>query len=127
MYTYSKPVLGLSEIQSASFLKLFHGYETALAGSGYNPHVTRFHMHAIAHFGVWLERKGVELEEIDEATLKTFERHRPRCRCPGTSRSRRQEVVRYVRVFLQYLRKQGMVPAASRPEEPSQLIVDFLQ
>ena len=127
MYTYSKPVLGLSEIQSANFLKLFDGYETALARSGYNPHVVRFHMHAVAHFGVWLEKNDVELGEIDEATLNRFERHRPRCRCPGTSRSGRQKVASCIRVFLQYLRKQGMVPDACRPEESSLLIVGFLQ
>ncbi len=83
MYTYSKPVLGLSEIRSASFLGFVRSYETVLVGSGYNPHVVRFHLHSVAHFGVWLEREGAELGGTDEATLAAFERHRPRCRCSG--------------------------------------------
>ena len=64
MYTYSKPVQALSSIRSASFVELVCDYERALLGSGYNPHVVRFHLHAVTHFGVWLELKGAGLGAI---------------------------------------------------------------
>ena len=126
MYTYSKPILGLSTIRSASFVELVHNYETELVRSGYNPHVVRFHLHSVAHFGVWLELEGAEVGTIDEGTVAAFERHRPRCRCPVTSRNRDRSVVSCVRVFLHHLREQGKVPAADSPADHSLLVGEFL-
>ena len=127
MYSYSKPVLGLSAIRTASFVELVHDYETALAGAGYNPHMVRFHLHSVAHFGVWLELEGAELGTIDEGTVAAFEQHRSRCRCPVTSRNRDRRVVSCVRVFLHHLREQGKVAAADSPAEPNLLVGEFLQ
>ena len=127
MYTYSKPVPGLSAIRSAKFVELVHDYEKALVEDGYNPHVVRFQLHSVAHFVVWFEREDVELETMDEGSVAAFERHRTRCRCSGTSRSQDRSVVSCVRVFLRHLRKQGMVPAAETPAEASILVWDFLQ
>lgn len=127
MYTYSRPVLGLSAIRSASFVDLVHGYKTALVASGYNPLVVRFHLHSVAHFGVWLELEGAELGAMDEAMLAAFERHRSRCRCRGTSRSRDRSVVSCIRVFLHYLREQGKAPATESPAKRSLLVREFLQ
>ena len=128
MYTYSKAVPGLSAIRSAQFVKLVDDYETALVETGYTPHVVRFHLHSVAHFGVWIELEGVELGTINEATVAAFERHRrPHCRCPATSRSRSRTVVSCIRVFLQHLRKQGKVQAADPPSQPRLLVSQFLQ
>ena len=127
MHTYSKPILGLSAIRSESFVAVFHGYESALVASGYNPHVVRFHLHSVAHVGVWLELKGAELGGMNEAALARFERHRSRCRCPGASQSRRQDVVSCVRVFMRHLREQGIVPPADPPAESRTLVREFLR
>lgn len=129
MYTYSKPILGLSVIRSERFVELVHDYEKALVNIGYNPYVVRFHLHSVAHFGVWLEREGAELERIDEKTVFAFERHRSYCICPGTSRNRDPNVVSCIRVFLNHLREKGKVPApaADPSAEPSLLVGEFLQ
>ena len=126
MHTYSKSVLGLSAIRSATFVDRLHDYETALVGSGYKSRVVRFHLHAVAHFGVWLELQGGELETIDETTVAAFERHRSRCRCPATSRSRCRSVVSCLHVFLHHLRKQGTALAADPPAQPKLLVSEFL-
>lgn len=127
MHTYSKPILGLSAIRSASVVELVHDYETELVRTGYNPHVVRFHLHSVAPFGFWLQLEGAELGTIDEGTVPAFERHRSRCRCPGTSRNCDRSVVSCVRVFLRYLREQGNVPTADAPQEPSALVREFLR
>ena len=93
MQAYSKPILGLSAIQSATFVELFQDYRKELAQAGYNPCVARLHLRSVAHFGVWLELEGVALESIDEQTVATFDRHRSSCRCPGTSRDCGRHVV----------------------------------
>lgn len=127
MYTYLKPVPGLSAIRSENLMKLLHEYEQSLRGQGYNPHVVRFEMHSVVHFVVWFERQDLELETMSEETVAAFERHRAECTCPGTSRSRRRTVISCVRVFLRYLRQQGRIPTADTPVESNVLLRDFLQ
>ena len=127
MHSYSKPVLGLSAVRSASFLELVHDYQTELVRAGYNPFVVRFHLHSVAHFGVWLQQEGTELEMIDEGASAAFERHRSRCSCPGTSCNRGRHVVSSVRVFLRHLREQGKISPTAVPQEPSPLVREFLQ
>jgi site-specific recombinase XerD len=127
MYNYSKPIQGLSSVRSASFLELVSDYEAALVASGYNPHVVRFHLHSVAHFGIWLELKGAQLGAIDEGTVAAFERHRSRCRCPAASRNRRRGVVSCIRVFLHHLRERGNVPDVEPAAESRALVGEFLQ
>ncbi|MGH9364682.1 MAG: site-specific integrase [Thermoanaerobaculia bacterium] len=71
--------------------------------------------------------EGAELGTIDEETVAAFERHRSRCRCPGTSRNRDRSVVSCVRVFLRYLRERGNVPTADARQEPSASVREFLR
>ncbi len=125
MQAYSKPILGLSAIQSATFVGLFQDYQKALAQAGYNPYVARLHLRSVAHFGVWLELEGVALESIDEQTVAAFDRHRSSCRCPGTSRDGGRHVVSCIRGFLSHLRERRLV-ATHAPPEPSGLVREFL-
>ena len=43
-----------------SFLESVYDYEKMLFAIGYKPHVVRLHLHSVAHFGIWLEQKGIE-------------------------------------------------------------------
>ena len=123
----SKAVRGRSAIRSSSFLRLVDEYQPRLVRFGYNQKVIRFHLHAVVHFGVWLELEGRELTKIDEETLQSFERHRSCCRCPGTSRNRAGQVLSCVRRFLQHLRQRGVIESVEVRPEPVQLVEDFLQ
>ena len=53
MHAYSKPVLRLSTIQSASFVQLVHDYERELIRAGYNHVVARLHLHPDLRRGVF--------------------------------------------------------------------------
>ncbi len=110
MHRSSNAIRGCSAIRSSDFQNLVDEYEQRLVGSGYNQKVVRFHLHAVVHFGVWLELEEHELRGIDEGTLQSFERHRSCCTCPGTSRNRARQVLSCVRRFLQHLRREGVVP-----------------
>ena len=70
MHAYSKPVAGLSLIGSARFVELFHDYERELVQAGYHHVVARLHLRSIAHFGVWIELEGLDLETIGEGTWR---------------------------------------------------------
>jgi integrase/recombinase XerD len=123
----AKPVFGLSAIRSRTFQQRFHEYERWLVRAGYHPAVARRHLHSIAHFGVWMERQGHRLDTIDDQTLEAFERHRPTCRCPGTSRNRARQVRSCVRRFLRYLREQGVVPVEEVRPRPGRWVQGFLR
>jgi len=125
MQAYSKPILGLSTIQSATFVELFQDYGKELVQADYNCLVARLHLRSVAHFGVWLELEGIALESIDEETVARFDRHRSSCRCPGTSRDRGRHVVSCIRVFLNHLRARRIVETPA-PPEPSVLVREFL-
>ena len=125
MHAYTKPIPGLSTIRSATFVELFHDYEQELVRSGYNPHVARLHLRVIAHFGIWLELEGTALQSIDDETVAAFDRHRPCCKCPHTSRVRGRHVLSCVRVFRRHLRERRIV-AAEVPPELSPLVGEFL-
>ena len=125
MQTYSKPIPGLSAIQSATFIGLFRGYEQALVEAGYNGQVVRLHLRSVAHFGIWLELEGVALEAMDDRSVAAFDRHRLSCRCPGASRDNGRHVICCIRVFLAFLRKRRLLAAHAAPE-PHRLVREFL-
>jgi site-specific recombinase XerD len=126
MHTYTKPVVGLSNIRSAVFLELFDDYKDKLDQAGYSHHTARFHLHSIAHFGVWLEFEDVGLETVDVETVFAFKRHRPNCRCPGVSRNRGRHVVSCVRLFVRHLRERGIVDNVEETANPGLLVREFL-
>jgi site-specific recombinase XerD len=128
MHTYSRPIPGLSAIQSERFVALLRDYEAELVRAGYSPHVTRLHLHSVAHFGAWLDRRGSEIEKIDEGIVAAFARHRARCRCPsGASQNHARQVVSCVRVFVRHLRERGCIAAAQAPPQPPPLVGEFLR
>jgi integrase/recombinase XerD len=124
---YSTPVFGLSSIRSPVFRSLVDEYEQRLLRTGYDPHAARFHLHAVAHFGVWIELEDRGLQTIDEETLRAFEWHRSTCTCPGTSRNRARQVLSCVRRFLQHLRQRGVVRSVEARPRPVRLVEEFLQ
>jgi integrase/recombinase XerD len=127
MHDSSRAVRGWSAIQSSDFQNFVDKYQQRLVQSGYNQVVVRFHLHAVVHFGVWLELEEHELREIDEETLQSFERHRSCCTCPGTSRNRARQVLSCVRRFLQHLRQRGVVKSVEARPKPVRLVEEFLQ
>lgn len=123
---YSSPVAGLSAIRSKTFQQLCGEYEKKLHGAGYHPTAVRLHLHSITHFGVWCECEDRPLETINDESLKAFERHRPTCQCPGTSRNRARQVLSCVRGFLRHLRERGVTPVEAGPQ-PVRWVQGFLR
>jgi site-specific recombinase XerD len=127
MDRFSNAIRGRLAIRSAHFHDLVDEYEQRLVRSGYNKIVVRFHLHAVVHFAVWLELEDHKLREIDEETLRSFERHRTCCTCLGTSRNRARQVLSCVRRFLLHLRQRGVAQRVEVRPQPVRLVADFLQ
>ena len=127
MYAYSKPIPWISAIRSQRFVALLCDYEGELVRAGYNAHVTRLHLRSVAHFGIWLEREGLDIEKTDEGTVAAFARHRARCRGPRASHNHARHAVSCVRVFVRHLRERGCVAAAEALPQPPPIVGEFLQ
>lgn len=126
MYLYCKPIVGISTIRSERFLKSLHEFKEELARTGYNPHVTRLYLHSIAHFGIWLEREGLDIERVDNGIVAAFEQHRERCLCENASKNTGRHVVSGIRIFVGYLRKLGCVTAVEASPPPVPIVAEFL-
>jgi integrase len=82
-----------------------------LIGRGYALLSTREYVRAAAHLGQWLEGRAITREQLTDACLAKFARHR--CRCPRSGAGGRLPSPRYVarvRRFVERLRAQGVVP-----------------
>jgi integrase/recombinase XerD len=85
---------------------------------------------AARHFCDWLCRRGIALNDIDEAIVERFARHR--CQCPGGRRGKcvSRRYLNRVRRFVRFLAETRVVPmpapaAATEPADPQ--IAEFLE
>jgi site-specific recombinase XerD len=77
-------------------------YVQYLMGRGFSHLTVRGYIESVSHFGTWLNKKKISINEIDEDIVRTFSKHR--CYCPGSRRKHlvsKKYVSRVVR-FLKY-------------------------
>jgi len=99
-----------------------------LVASGYARLSIDNYAMSIAHFGDWLRRSGMSIDDIDERVIARFAVHR--CRCFGI-RTKRRLSARYlkrVRRFICRLGALGLVKwtaTAQRQESPIPYLIEF--
>lgn len=86
---------------------------------GYSARSIEKHVHSIAHFGEWVQVKGIAVADIDDDVTAAFGKHR--CTCP--SRRVRKPIadrdIGRIGRFLESLRRQGVLPAIAETEVES--------
>lgn len=102
---------------------LTHFVQT-LSDNGYTSLTVKGYIDAIAHFGIWLQKKGIVLTAIDNVVLSAFSRHH--CYCPG-GRKKHSISAKYtkrVKRFINYLGQQGLIslPVVTKKPLPALLI-----
>jgi len=92
---------------------------------GYAALVIRNYMRSASHLGRWLDSRNFGIEQLCEAVIADFARHKCRCRLLSMhGRRLSHRYVKRVRRFVSYLDQQGIVSPLLRPEPrvlPSQL------
>lgn len=86
-------------------------YTSVAKERGYPRQTVRAHCHLFRIFGDWLDRRGLELGDLDEAIITKFHRakhHVPRVRSMGTMS---------LKNLIEHLRALGVVPARPAPEQ----------
>lgn len=99
-------------------------FASELASTGYAPLTIDGYATSIAHFGGWLERRHIAIEDVDDECIAAFSAHR--CSCPGAREhhSVSRKYVRRVSRFIRYLRHRGVLnrtEALVQFEPPSEL------
>lgn len=100
-----------------------------LRAAGYSALTIRLLVGPVVHLGVWLDRRGVPVPDLDEEVLDLFGRHLARCRCRRRRRVRRCGIGPIVGVaamhFLEHLRRRGLARPAPEPPRLSSLVAEF--
>ncbi|MBN2564741.1 MAG: hypothetical protein JXB46_03435, partial [Candidatus Eisenbacteria bacterium] len=89
------------------------GFAGDLKSTGYTALSIADHIRGVLHLGWWADAHGVTVSQIDESVIGRFVEHLGRCRCRGPYRRRCHRVKVTARLFLSYLRRQGIVNPAS--------------
>lgn len=106
------------------------GFADALWEAGYAEITARRHIRAAQHLIHWAESQHVPLAKMDEAQVKRFKCHLPRCRCPSYGCFDRHGLVRGAHLFLGHLRRiHAIAPPADscQKSEASPLLDAFRQ
>ncbi len=80
------------------------GFAETLEQQGYAQATAIRYLRAAAHLGIFLQRRGGVLSDIDEATLEDFGQHLSRCRCPQSNGGKTGYHARFgVKLFYRHL------------------------
>jgi integrase/recombinase XerD len=104
------------------------GFATGLTAAGYTWLTVSDYQQSIAHFGEWMQRKGIALEAIDDDVIASFASHR--CVCSGGRKQKRasRKYVARVRRFVCYLRERGVVKASENERRlPMPIVIEFCE
>ena len=115
---------GLNPSSVESYLQEF---AAELAHSGYTRLSINDYAISIAHFGDWLRRQGMSLEDADGKALRRFAVHD--CRCFGVHKKKRLcgRYLKRIRRFMRYLADRGVVRWAERTQkEPQKVPVPYI-
>jgi site-specific recombinase XerD len=109
----------LRDSPAGSRLESFAGQ---LWDAGYDGTVVRKHVRSAEHLACWAKRRDFALEDLDQAGIRSFERHLRRCRCLHFDRTYPVDRQQGVGLFLKYLHEAGEIKdswkqtAAAEPE-----------
>jgi integrase/recombinase XerD len=103
----------------------FESLVRELSTARYARRTVRGYIWAVEHFVHWIDRQGVSIPSLDEACVDRFERHLRHCRCRRRRCSHRIEQIHCARMFLDHLRRTGLVTTAAVESENPVLLVAF--
>lgn len=100
-------------------------FSQGLSNQGFTSLTIRGYIDSISHFGTWLHKKAISLEEVDRDVVLNFAKHR--CYCPGgrKKRSVSGKYVKRVQRFINYLDQHGVIclqPTITKNPLPSLLL-----
>lgn len=100
-----------------------------LSSRGFTPLTIRGYFDAVAHFGTWIQKRGVPIKDINYDVVADFSRHR--CFCPGGRKKHSVSLkyVKRVKRFVTYLSHKGVIDIPHCPSKilPPSIVVRFCE
>lgn len=125
---YFKREKTLTRLRRGSLSAHLDALTDHLSLQGYKWFTIKLYLGSVVHFGRWLDRSRILVEDVDETVISKFALHLRRCRCRseyhGVRCGRSNEVLAACRRVLEYLRQVGV----ARPREKTvipEVIVAF--
>ncbi len=123
-YTLTKYVSLMRTGPSAPHLD---GFSEALSVKGYSARTGAYYLRTAVHLGHFVHRRRTDLAALVPATLDSFFRHLPRCRCPVSNGT---TIIDYTRAgarrFYEYLIDRGVCePVPIREVESPEIVVGY--
>jgi site-specific recombinase XerD len=85
-------------------------YIEHLIARGYARSTAHVYVCCAAHFAYWISNRHLDLDQIDEATVRLFlDQHLPKCKCPEPVRRCRYELRAALKQFLAVLRSAHLI------------------
>ena len=106
--------------------RLLDVFTQQLAHSGFAKITARRHIRAAEHLLYWAKRKSISPVSFDEHALDDFGRHLLRCCCKSYGHTNRRELEKGARLFIDGLRRAGLLPMSSTQdtvEDPHVLVL----
>ncbi|HKU44132.1 MAG TPA: tyrosine-type recombinase/integrase [Polyangiales bacterium] len=100
------------------------GFSDQFAAAEFSTKCVRCYVLDAVHLGVWLERRGVPLRDVDDALIDRFVAHLFECRCTDARHAGYRRGPFRVREFLGYLRRIGAVHPPQHRSTPVERLVD---
>lgn len=109
---------------------LLEGFARELWEAGYAEYTARARIRAASHFISWAHLQGIPGGSLNKQLLPRFDHHLRRCQCAGFNHADRDDLLRGVRSFVEYLCGAGVsfthAPGSATAEEPV-LLTQFCQ
>ena len=116
----------LDWLNAGAMAPVIRAYANALSAAGFKPSTMQHLIHAAAHFGHWIEEKGLAPQEADDAVLQQFQDHLLTCKCDRSRPGIHEHTTRGAARFLKHLRTIGIVhPRLETPDARANLINKF--
>jgi site-specific recombinase XerD len=119
---------GQQRMDAGNLAPLVAEFTRHLSGLGHTALTVAGYDAAARHFAQWQAVRGGDVDDVDDAVIGRFARHR--CRCPGIRRDQRvsDKYVRRVRRFVEFLGERGMVQRRTTSTVPmfDRRVVEFL-
>ncbi len=100
---------GLARARSSLVGPYLDGFAASLHDSGYCTRIGAWSITYAVHLGLWAAAESVTVSALDERALDAFLAHLPRCHCSGHRAGKHAAARSRTRIFLHYLRSEGIV------------------
>jgi integrase/recombinase XerD len=119
----------IKEIRNRCYGNLIVDFVGELYQVGYSKIAARRHIRTAEHFVHWICKKGIRITTVTQLTAQEFVNHLDRCRCPRYARSDSRNVDKGTRMFLNHLRRTGVIEAAAeiRSAQDSEQFTSFCE